>query len=437
MMRMIRNYVPAIGIEIFHEGRAIGPISVAALALSASLAIAEDRSPDVAPGLGAGDLISIQIYAEQGISNVLSGQFEIKKNGTINYPVLGDISAADMETGEFAELLKVALAEYVPITGAPAVSVVRYAPVFLLGHARQTGPIEFKPGMTVFDLILGVGGLPQPQMDESARFATMQEISDLLVLRHSLQVRLARLRAQTESGTFDGNFATDVPGADKILAGETAILEAIRHAEASQASDYQTQIERYDQEIASLNQTIVLHDGELKLLEEETAGIQKLTDSGLASKARLSDLKREMAGMQRQALEFRTSLYRVEQERLSLGERFSQAKLTREIENLELLRDAGVELTRAELKLKAARDQLLTLEDRPEAAKSPFLQEVSYTVIRRKDGSTQASPADTSTALQRGDIIRVDLAATSQASSAEADGESNDIAVARTAAGLP
>jgi protein involved in polysaccharide export with SLBB domain len=132
----------------------------------------------------AGDELQVVIYGDENTSTVLSGRFRVEPDGSIYYPLLGKLAVAGLSPVEIAALLQQSLSTHVRIS-SPTVSVAEFAPVFLVGDVMRTGPFQFQPDMTVFQLVLQAGGISQAEASESARLSLVQELSSLELTNYS------------------------------------------------------------------------------------------------------------------------------------------------------------------------------------------------------------------------------------------------------------
>jgi polysaccharide export outer membrane protein len=360
--------------------------------------------------IGAGDLVEISVYGEEGVARVLSGQFRVAGDGTIQYPLVGTVAVGGMTPAEVAQMISASLDGQAPISGMPTIRVAEYAPVFLIGDVQRTGPVPFEPGMTVFRLVLLAGGVPPAPLDQRDPLSADQEISDLELLSFSLAVKRARLQAEVDQADFDGaSFLAGLsPEMSRVVQHQVSIFLANQRATESQARAYEAQKSTYDQEIESLKESIALHDDELRLLEDQVATQQDLVNRGLAPQSRLVDLKRQLAVTRRESLEFRTALFQAQQHRLDVEQKLSDARLSSHVLSLEALSDVELNLQRTNNTLS----HLKSLAPLPAPAELPegtFGPAARYTLLRFVDGRPEASVADETTRLQRGDILRVDL----------------------------
>lgn len=103
--------------------------------------------------LGPADQLRVTVFNEPG----LTGLFVVGAQGTIAYPLVGDIRAAGLTVTEFTDTLKTALGQYLR---APSVSVevANYRPFFILGEVARPGTYPYSVELTVMNAVATAGG---------------------------------------------------------------------------------------------------------------------------------------------------------------------------------------------------------------------------------------------------------------------------------------
>jgi polysaccharide biosynthesis/export protein len=374
---------------------------------TAGLAAEEAPVVDQYP-LGPGDLLEVRVMGDESVSRAFSGQFLVEADGTVNYPVVGNLPIEGATLSQVAQLIKETVEVIAPISGMPFVRVAEYAPVYVVGDVARTGPYAFRPATTVLQLVLKAGGLAE-SADMSRRIKELtNDIADLEVAGYALLVQRSRLLAELENVEFDGELSSLRPVVnDDLLENEVSLFGARRREMQSQVKSYEAQHGTYAQEIASLERTITLHDQELDLLKERFAGQQSLADQGLAPKSQLLDARREILGMERQGLEFRTALVRANQGKLAIARQLDDVKIGTEVRNHQALSDIELELARNRVRLAGARLALRDLEQ-PEGLGSMLGPSASYTILRQRGNQFETTRVGELNFVQRGDILRVD-----------------------------
>ncbi len=110
-------------------------------------------SPTTDYRLGPADQLRITVFNEPG----LTGQFIVGSQGTIAYPLVGDIRAGGLTVPEFTDALRTALSQYIR---APSVSVevANYRPFFILGEVTRPGTYPYAVDLTVLNAVATAGG---------------------------------------------------------------------------------------------------------------------------------------------------------------------------------------------------------------------------------------------------------------------------------------
>ena len=95
--------------------------------------------------LGPGDTININVFQEPD----LSLKSKISHNGTIDYPLIGELNMQGLTVAEAESLLDKKLRGDYLIEPQISVSIASYRPFFVNGAVKQPGRFEYQPGMTV------------------------------------------------------------------------------------------------------------------------------------------------------------------------------------------------------------------------------------------------------------------------------------------------
>lgn len=382
-------------------------LGIVLLASAAALAALPATAGERGYPVGAGDQLQIFVYGSDNISNALSGRFRVDATGSMYYPLVGAMEVAGKTPAEVGKMLNNALSGEVPIS-LPTVSIASFAPVFLTGSVARTGPFEFQPGMTVFQLVLQAGGLPQADISESTRLSLMQERSTLKLDAFALKAQRERLKAEINGTDFKPDALPKVSfDVSRIVSSEASLFDVHMRMKETRRRIYAAQKEGYEQEISMIEKSIKLHDEDVSLLEEQIKVQTNLTKKGLAPKSGLRDLKRQLTGTRREALEFRTALYRAKQNRLAVDRSLAEAESRVEADNADKLREVNVSIRKNDLALAAVKAKLARFKNSRDEAQNALGRAPRYYLIRLRDGKPTSQVVEASTTLQRGDIVRV------------------------------
>jgi polysaccharide export outer membrane protein len=303
------------------------------------------------------------------------------------------------------------------VEGVPTVEVAEYAPVFVLGAVERPGPHPYRPGMIALELVALGGGLRRAPAGDGGALRTIaleQELGDLRIQLYGQGVRRARLVAETADQDFAGPAppaqAVDEETRRRVHAAEVALFQVRRAAAAGQERALKAQRASYDQEIASLVESIRHHDEEVKLIADETAVQEGLFAKGLSVQTRVLALKRELSSTRRNALDLRLSLARARQRQLEIDQRLGELRDGRLKENAEALRELDLETARTARRMEAAAAAVLqsredTLQEADARGRPPVL-----TVVRQEGERFVNLPTDVYGPLKPRDILRVDPA---------------------------
>lgn len=118
--------------------------------------IAEDKSKDYI--IGADDVLDVSVWKEQDLTRSL----QVRPDGKISMPLIGDVQAAGMTAGQLAKSIGDRLKKYLT---APQVTVIltqiNSQKVYVTGEVTRPGAYPVLPGMTILQAITSAGGLTQ------------------------------------------------------------------------------------------------------------------------------------------------------------------------------------------------------------------------------------------------------------------------------------
>lgn len=103
--------------------------------------------------LGSGDELRITVFGETD----LTGQFRVGSQGTIAYPLVGDVRAGGLTVGEFTTSLQQALLAYIRNPNV-SVQVTNFRPFYILGEVQRPGTYEYSTDLTVLNAVATAGG---------------------------------------------------------------------------------------------------------------------------------------------------------------------------------------------------------------------------------------------------------------------------------------
>lgn len=115
--------------------------------------------------LGVGDQLRIITYGEQQLSQ----DFRIGDGGNIAVPLLGNVHAEGLTSGELGTEIADQLRNRKLLRSpSVAVEVIMYRQVSVLGEVAKPGQYPYQPGMTLLTAIASAGGFTYRSVEDYA-----------------------------------------------------------------------------------------------------------------------------------------------------------------------------------------------------------------------------------------------------------------------------
>ncbi|MEZ5815597.1 MAG: polysaccharide biosynthesis/export family protein [Hyphomicrobiaceae bacterium] len=356
----------------------------------------------------------------------INREYKIGPSGIIALPLVGEIPAAGLTTGELSEAIANRMRSRLNLAILPdaTVEIVAYRPVHVTGDVEKAGEVVFTPGMTVLQALSLGGGFRRVSGAGVSRIArevitTAGDIEVLLHERAMLIARSARLEAELSSAN---SVATPRDPVGRGLGSDERVLEPYleqeRQAFAGRRTAHQTNKKalaelkhNLEQEVTSLSQQLGMHDKQIKLMESELQGISDLARQRLATQPRLLGLQRNIVQLESERIRIRGALARARQEAKRAGITMLEQENKRTNEIMQELQTTTFKLD--VLTQRVGTLQRLLLDSTAgsgavlaEAGLKPA--EVTYTVVRTIGDRPVSIAADENTRLEAGDILKVD-----------------------------
>lgn len=103
--------------------------------------------------LGPGDELRVTVFNEPE----LTGSYQVGSQGSIAFPLVGDVRAAGLTLNEFGGALQQALSQFIR-TPNVSVEVANYRPFFILGEVQRPGTYPYSASLTVLNAVATAGG---------------------------------------------------------------------------------------------------------------------------------------------------------------------------------------------------------------------------------------------------------------------------------------
>jgi len=169
-MLTVLTFAALAGTAAAQAGPATTPVGTSGSTAMAAPAASSAGAPATADyRLGAGDKLRIEVYKDTQLSQSL----QIRPDGKITLPLVGDVAAAGRTSLELRDSIVTTLREYIkePVV---TVIVVETAPqvVYVTGEVTKPGPVTLNGPLTILQALAMAGGFTD--------FANRKEI---LILR--------------------------------------------------------------------------------------------------------------------------------------------------------------------------------------------------------------------------------------------------------------
>lgn len=361
-----------------------------------------------------GDVLRITVYGDPG----LSGSFPIGTDGTIGYPLLGNVAVSGRPVEEVRQAIDAGLKEHIANLSV-AVVVETYAPVFVVGEVQRPGRYEFRPGMIALELYALGGGQKEVLArgdNAGVQLAGLrQEYADLGAQLLGQDVKRVRLEAELHEQPFSYRPNDEIGTPDprivnQIVEAERTLFELRRTTLEAELKSLEQQRAGYVDEIDTLEKSGKLRNGELTLLDEDVKLAQSMVARGLTSKTQLRDKQREISATNRDALEFGSFLARARQNLTVIDSRLGSLREQRRGEVAAELRELNIDILRLRRKmtynLQAMAEAGIAIERKGGARQTAF----RFSAVRLVDGKYREVPVGQTDAVRAGDILRVSLA---------------------------
>ncbi|MBB3237651.1 polysaccharide biosynthesis/export family protein [Phyllobacterium endophyticum] len=362
----------------------------------------------------SGDVLLVTVYGDAG----LSGTFPVSVEGTIGYPILGNVPVANRTMTEISNTISTGLLQHIPGLSV-SVAMKEYAPVFVIGDVQKPGKYEFRPGMIALELFALSGGLKDAadKMDTAGTqlVSARQDYSDTSLQLFAQDVRRARLQAELDEKPFeyvlDKDIVTDdLQARQHVVESERRIYDLRLSALRSEAKALQDQKQNYREEIDTLEKSTKLRNEEISLLEQNVGSSEKLVSQGLTAQSTLRDSQRQLSAMRRDALEFGSFLARARQNENAIGQRLLALNEQRANEAANQLRDIEIDIIRLKKRLAFIVQTMAEIGATAQRATTrDQTVKLTFSVARIVNGEYQESELTEHDPIRAGDILRAQL----------------------------
>ncbi len=348
----------------------------------------------------------------------LSGEYIVQQDGRMSLPRLGSVIASGRPLQEVRDEIQFSFAQVMGTAAEVTLTVIKRQPVYVVGAVKNSGAYDYVPGMIVIQAISLAGGIDRGAARSAQVLERLRGAEKLEQTRASLKRLIAKkARLETER---DGAAAIVVPPRLKELAGppeaerlirdEEDLLHAARQARAAVINDLDQQIESTEKQLIQLRQRADHYDAQMESRNTRINLLQGLQQRGGVVQSSLITAQSELSDIEGRKQDFGITLAQTEQ-KLEAA-RSGRAKIETDT-MLSLSRDLAQtngEISDAERTLNVDAHAAATLnamsgpDGLSDLTASPALE-----IIRRTANVRSVLPAEDTTELLPGDVVRVRL----------------------------
>jgi protein involved in polysaccharide export with SLBB domain len=113
--------------------------------------------------LGAGDKMKVTVYGEPD----LSGDFLVNATGRVQFPLIGEIQAADLTVQEFGRSLSAELGAKYLRNPKVSIEIENYRPFYIIGEVNKPGEYPYESGLSLHGAVALAGGYTYRAKDSS------------------------------------------------------------------------------------------------------------------------------------------------------------------------------------------------------------------------------------------------------------------------------
>ncbi|MBP1844127.1 polysaccharide export outer membrane protein [Rhizobium petrolearium] len=365
--------------------------------------------------VAVGDVLMISVYGDSG----LTGLFPVSVEGTIGYPILGNVEVVDKTVDQIGTQIGQDLAKHLANLSV-AVAVKEYAPIFIVGDVQKPGKYEYRPGMTVLELFALGGGLREPtaraDMSGVQLISAQQEYEDMSLQLLSQDVKRVRLEAELNDTEFEYKtneigLTRDPAVVQKIVDAERSLYKLRLSVMRDEKTNLEGQRQNFIQEIETLEKSASLRNEQFRLLGLDVNASEELVTRGAASQAALRERQRELLAMNQQLLESSSFLARAQQNKNEVERRILELQSKRHNDAATELREIELDMIRLQKKIAFSLQTIAEIGATARRVSSlEDMIETKFSVVRPVSGEYREMPAGEHTRIQAGDVIRVSLA---------------------------
>jgi len=347
-----------------------------------------------------------------GLRQEVSGLFSVQEDGRITVPILGVFSAVNRTVGELGADIVAGFRATYSGEARVAVSISERPPIYVVGAVKSPGSFRYEAGLTALHAIALSGGMERGASDQWSRLELARESAKAVSATQTLKTTLAELavlRAERDGA------AVKIPEELSALIGQDAATLVVDQAHERRkvrldAFTRQRNALKLGIDVAMKN--LALGAERLTVLTKGASArtervdiMQGFVAKGMSSQALLNQAQAELSDSSERALNAKSMIGDAEYKVSLANQELTKFDLDRLID-----REAAIETL--EKAIVEARANLQVFESikgsfpfQPGQRSGASAQAVE--IVRKYPTAVVLSPADPTTPLTPGDLVRV------------------------------
>lgn len=375
----------------------------------------------------AGDVVEIWVA---GVPE-LQRRVTIRLDGSISFPLLGNLAVAGLSPPQLQAAVQAALATKVFVHRTPdgrevgiplaidavTAGVVEYRPIYVDGDVSKAGEFPYRPFMTVRQALALAGGLDPMRVRMNNPYF---ESADLRADHAASWVELAKeqahvARIKVELGytqALDAKALMQVPVPQSTI---TQIVQVETEQLTVRVSDHERQkaflrraMQQGDEQIRVLTEQQQKEEQGTRADAEELQKVLELYGKGSLPSPRVTDARRAVLLSATRKLQTASQLMQVTKQQEELVRQMEKLDDQRKIELLKELQDALVRVAALGARLQGIEEKLQYTSVRSQRVRGNDLKP-EITVVRKGAERPQRVSVDEDYALEPGDVVEVTL----------------------------
>ncbi|MGI9405210.1 MAG: polysaccharide biosynthesis/export family protein, partial [Hyphomicrobiaceae bacterium] len=362
--------------------------------------------------LGVGDRLKVSFFERPD----LSGEFDIRDDGSISLPLLGAIRAAGLNIGQIEQRIIRAFEQALSTNTYVNVHVIERRPVYVVGFVNNPGAYRYQPGMTILNVIALSGGIYRAPATAVGNADISREVAELKRSTEELKrqlARQARLRAELAGKSKTGPPPRLAEIAEpreiaSLTAAENRLMVQRANALRDRTKGYAHTIELLNQEIAAMQGQLTKLADQIALTQTEKAKLSELRRQGLLNGTRMLEISRSIALLEGESRQLTAAIRRVQRELVTAEQDKALLTTNQRIEIGRELSAVEDEITASRLTIEKSRTVIQELGGHASRVAGVNLEpKVAFRIIRRTHGKNLEINGNETMRIHSGDVLRV------------------------------